>query len=302
MPRRLVAVVGPTASGKSETALELAGRVGGEIVNGDSRQIYRGMDIGTATPSSEERGRIRHHLYDICDPDETYSLALYLKDARAAMEDIWSRGSFPWLVGGTGQYIWSLLENWQVPAVPPNESLRKELTEMAERHGPDTLHARLAGVDPVAAGRIDARNVRRVVRAIEVFEATGTPISTWQTKSEPDFEFMVLGVAMDREELHRRIEGRTNAMFDAGFVAEVQALLDAGVPPDASAMSSIGYREVLKYLSGEIDLAEARDLTARATRRFVKRQLQWFRPGDERVRWIRSADEAVAGVVAFAGG
>jgi tRNA dimethylallyltransferase len=290
MQRRVVAIVGPTASGKSAIALELAQRLGGEIVNADSRQVYRGMDIGTAKPGLEERRLVRHHLYDILDPAESYSLATFKRDARAAFEGTWARGSFPWLVGGTGQYVWALLEDWQVPEVPPDDSLRASLATIAERDGVEALHGRLAAIDPVAAGRIDARNVRRVIRAIEVFEHTGRPISEWQTKGEPDFEFLLFGINVPQDVLDERIDRRVEAMFAAGFVDEVRALLESGVPEDASAMSSIGYGEVVRHLRGELTLDDAFAETARATRRLARRQLQWFRPDDRRIAWVRDAD------------
>ena len=291
MLRRLVAIVGPTASGKSRIALELAGRLGGEIVNADSRQIYRGMDIGTAKPSHEERRKVRHHLYDIVEPPESYSLALYRRQACAAFEDCWSRGTFPWLVGGTGQYVWGLLEDWQVPEVAPDEDLRARLAAVAEVEGAEALHRRLAGVDPLAAERIDARNVRRVIRAIEVFEHTGVPISTWQTKGQPDFDFLLFGIDVPREELDRRIDRRVEKMFAVGFVDEVQGLLDGGVAPDAPAMSSIGYSEVVRCLNGNITQVEALELTQRATRRLARRQGQWFRREDSRIAWVYDADD-----------
>lgn len=288
---RLVAIVGPTASGKSAIALELAGALGGEIVNGDSRQIYRRMDIGTAKPTAEERRRVRHHLFDIADPRETYSLALYQRDAARVFEEIWSRGSFPWLVGGTGQYVWGLLENWSVPEVAPNEALRAELSGFAEDHGAGALHARLAAVDAVAAERIDARNVRRVVRAIEVFEQTGRPISEWQTKGEPPFEYLLFGIDVPLVELDERINRRVEAMIEAGFVQEVERLLDEGVPGDAPAMSSIGYAQMVRHVTGELSLEEAVEETKRATRRLARRQRQWFRKSDPRIRWVRDASD-----------
>src|SRR5262249_28101723 len=161
-----------------------------------------------------------HHLYDICDPAETYSLALYRRDALTAMEAIWAKGSFAWLVGGTGQYVWGLLEDWRVPEVPPDEALRAELVEHAQKHGYEALHSRLVAVDPVAAERIDGRNVRRVVRALEVHAHTGVPISEWQTKGTPQFQFITFGLRVEREELDRRIDRRVDAMFDEGFVDE----------------------------------------------------------------------------------
>lgn len=290
--RRLVAVVGPTAAGKSALALALAQRFGGEIVNADSRQIYRGMDVGTAKPSPETRALLPHHLYDIADPADAYSLALYRRDALSALDDIWSRGEFAWLVGGTGQYVWALLEAWQVPDVPPQGERRAELAALAEREGVETLHARLRAVDPEAADRIDARNVRRVIRALEVHEVTGRPITDWQTKGVPDFDFRVLGARCEEQELIWRINRRTEAMFAGGLVEETQALLDAGVPPDASALSSIGYAEAVRELRGDITREKAIELTKRATKRLARRQRQWFRPQDPRIAWADDVDGA----------
>jgi tRNA dimethylallyltransferase len=291
MMRRLVAIVGPTASGKSTIAVELARRLGGEIVNADSRQVYRGMDIGTAKPTVAEGRGVRHHLYDIADPRDGYSLALYRDDARAALDTIWQRDSFAWLVGGTGQYAWALLEDWQVPQVEPDLALRERLQAEAERDGVEALHRRLEAIDPLAASRIDARNVRRVIRALEVYDVTGRPISHWQTKGTPDFEYLLFGIDVPKEELHERIDRRVDAMFDAGFVDEVQALLDDGVPPDAPAMSSIGYREIVEYLDGRYSLPEAIETTKRATRQLARRQAQWFRRGDPRITWVHDPDD-----------
>ncbi len=297
--RRLVAVVGPTAAGKSALAFTLAQRFGGEIVNGDSRQIYRRMDIGTAKPSPEVRALLPHHLYDIADPADSYSLALYRRDALAALDDIWTRRETPWLVGGTGQYVWALLEAWQVPDVAPQPDLRAKLAATAERDGVDTLHARLRAVDPASAGRIDARNVRRVIRALEVHQVTGKPISAWQAKGTPDFDFRILGVQCEEKELIWRINRRTEAMFAAGLVEETRSLLDAGVPPDASSLSSIGYADALRELNGEITREKAIELTKRATKRFARRQRQWFRLQDPRIAWAADSEAAADALAPF---
>jgi len=291
MLRRLVAIVGPTASGKSGVALELARELGGEIVNADSRQVYRGMDIGTAKPTVAERGRIRHHLSDIAEPADGFSLALYRRDARAVLEDIWERNTFAWLVGGTGQYVWALLEDWQVPDVVPDEALRATLATFAEREGAGALHARLAEVDPLAAERLDARNIRRVIRALEVFEHTGVPMSTWQTKGKPDFEFLLFGIDVPRDILYERIDRRVEEMFAGGLVGEVETLLSGWVPADAPAMSSIGYGEVVRYLRGETTLAAAIQATQFATHRLARQQAQWFRRDDKRITWVRDAED-----------
>ncbi len=291
MLRRLVAIVGPTGSGKSAIALQLARELGGDTVNADSRQVYRGMDIGTAKPTPADRCLVRHHLFDIADPRDDYSLALYQRDARAALEDIWERDTFAWLVGGTGQYVWGLLENWSVPEVPPDEALRAGLTAFAAEHGPEALHARLAAVDPLAAERIDARNVRRVVRALEVHHHTGVPISHWQTKGSPDFEYLLFGIDVPKDGLARRIDARVEAMFAAGFVDEVRALLESGVPRNAGSMTSIGYAEIVRYLDGAISLDEAIESAKRATRRLARRQAQWFRREDRRITWVHDAGD-----------
>jgi tRNA dimethylallyltransferase len=288
---RLVAIVGPTGTGKSAAALQLAQRLGGEIVNADSRQIYRGMDIGTAKPTPADRRLVRHHLYDIRDPRESYSLAQYRRDARDTFEAIWARGSFPWLVGGTPQYVWALLEDWQVPAVPPDPDLRAALQAVAGAEGPAALHARLATVDPAAAARIDPRNVRRVVRALEVHEKTGRPISEWQAKGTPDFEFLLFAIEVARPELYRRVDERVDRMFAAGLVDEARRLLESGVPPDAPAMSSIGYAQAVAHLQGRLPLTEAIERTKVATHRLIRSQDQWFRRDDPRITRVRDADD-----------
>ena len=302
MTRRLVAIVGPTGSGKSDLAIALAERLGGEIVNADSRQIYRGMDIGTAKPSAEQRARVPHHLFDITDPAEGYSLALYRRDARAALDAIWARGAFPWLVGGTGQYVWALLEDWTVPDVAPQPELRAEFGAVAEAEGAEALHARLRVIDPEAASRIDAKNVRRVIRALEVHAVTGEPISEAQAKGTPDFAFRVLGVSLDEADLVWRINRRVERMYAEGLVEETRALLDAGVPADASAMTSIGYADAVRELRGGITREKAIELTKRATKRLARRQRQWFRPQDRRIAWVRSVEEAEDAVKGFVRG
>lgn len=294
-----MAVVGPTAAGKSELALALAERFGGEIVNADSRQVYRGMDAGTAKPSRDMRARLPHHLYDIVDPLERYSLARYRRDALAACEGVWARGGTPWLVGGTGQYVRALLEGWRVPEVPPNPALRAALQSLAGREGAEALHARLRALDPEGAARIDARNVRRVVRALEVRRATGEPIGASQMKDDPGFAWLALGVDREREQLVWRINRRTEAMFAGGLVEETRALLDGGLPPDASALSSIGYAEAVRELRGEITREKAIELTKRATKRLARRQRQWFRRQDPRIAWADGPEAAADAVAPF---
>lgn len=291
MLRRLVAIVGATGTGKSAIALELAQRLGGEIVNADSRQVYRGMDIGTAKPSPEDRRKVRHHLYDVADPRDGYSLALYQRQARETLDSIWARNTFAWLVGGTGQYVWGLLEAWQVPDVAPDAQLRARYERFAADNGWEALHRRLAAVDALASERIDGRNVRRVIRALEIFEKSGRPMSEWQARGTPDFEFLLFGVDVPRDVLYPRVDRRVDAMFEGGLVDETQALLAAGVPAGAPAMSSIGYGETVRFLRGELTLDEARDRTKIATHRLIRSQDQWFRRDDRRITWVRDADD-----------
>jgi tRNA dimethylallyltransferase len=288
---RLVAIVGPTASGKSAIALELAVRLGGEIVNADSRQVYRGMKVGTAAPSAADVRRVRHHLYGFRDPCEPYSLALYQRDARRTFDEIWRRGTFPWLVGGTGQYVWSLLEAWTVPEVPPDEELRARLQREADECGPDTLHERLAAVDPVAAEKIDHRNVRRVIRALEVYEKTGVPISAWQTRGEPGFGYLLFAIDVPLAELDARIDRRVEAMFAEGLLDEARTLIECGLTTADSAMRAIGYQQAARYLAGDCTLPEAIEDTKRATRRLAREQLKWFRRDDPRIRWVKDAQD-----------
>lgn len=284
--KKLVAVVGPTATGKTDLALRLALAFEGEIIGADSRQVYRRMDIGTAKPTAEQRARVPHWLVDVADPDEEFGLARYLDLAQAALDGIWTRGRQPLLVGGTGQYVWALLEGWQVPRVGPDWDLRRELEERARREGPDALHAELAALDPEAARRLEPRNVRRVVRALEVVRRTGRPLSACQTRRPPEFLWLVLGLDLPSDELYRRIDARVDAMMAAGFVDEVRGLLDRGYSRDLPSMSGIGYRQVCQYLTGELSLDEAVARTKTETHRLTRHQRNWFRPDDPRIRWI----------------
>jgi tRNA dimethylallyltransferase len=295
--RKLIAVVGPTAAGKTALGIALARGLGGEIVGADSRQVYRHMDIGTAKPTPEERSLARHHLIDVIDPDQEFSLAQYLELAVAALEDVWSRGKQPLLVGGSGQYVWALLEGWTVPRLPPQRELRRELEERAARQGAEALHRELAQVDPQAAARIDPRNVRRVIRALEVHRATGRPISYWQEKDPPPWQTLILGLTCPRQELYERIDARVDAMMEAGLVEEVRGLLAMGYEPSLPSLSGIGYSQVCQHLAGELDLATAVARIKTSTHRLARQQYTWFRLDDGRIRWLEgdgAVDEAVA--------
>lgn len=302
-PIKVLAIVGPTAVGKTALSIELARRVDGEIVSADSRQIYRAMDIGTAKATPEEQAAAPHHLIDVVDPDEELTLAHYRRLAAEAIAEITARGRLPILVGGTGLYVRAVLEGWTVPEVPPQPELRRELEAWAEREGHEALHQRLAEVDPAAAARIDARNVRRVIRALEVYHATGEPISALQRKEPPAYHVFTIGLTMARPDLYRRIDERVDRMVAAGLVAEVRALLARGYSLELPAMSGLGYRQIGQHLRGEVSLEEAVALIKRHTRRFVRQQYNWFRLSDPSIHWADVSqpfrDQVFAWVDAF---
>jgi tRNA dimethylallyltransferase len=277
----LIAILGPTAVGKTALSVRLAEEFRGEIVSADSRQVYRGMDIGTAKPTADEQHRVRHHLLDVVDPDETFTLSEYQHHAYAAIADIHARGRVPFLVGGSGLYVRAVLEGLTIPRVAPDHARRKEL----EREDVAALYARLRQIDPVAAEKIDPRNKRRVIRAIEVCETTGKPISAQQKRVEPNYRVLRIGLTLPREELYRRINARVDQMIAAGLIDEVRGLLDR-YSADVPAMSGLGYRQIEIYLRGSVALDEAVRLLKRDTRRFVHHQYSWFRLDDARICWF----------------
>lgn len=284
--KSIVAIVGPTASGKTEASLKLAQRVGAEIVNADSRQVYRYLDIGTAKPSPEERSIVPHHLFDIVDPDEEFSLSIYQSHALKAIKHVHEKERIPILVGGSGQYIWSILEGWGVPEVPPDESIRNELEQRFLKEGPDFLYHELKQMDAGAAEQIDPRNIRRVIRALEVCRITGKRFSDLKTRTPPDFDIRIYGVTTEREDLYKRIDTRVDGMIEQGFVEEVKDLLDKGYSVNLPSMSSLGYREIAAYIHGETDLLDACQQIKYATHRFARHQYNWFRLNDQRIQWI----------------
>ncbi len=294
MRPRLIAIVGATATGKTALAITLAEQVGGEIVNADSRQVYRGMDIGTAKPTRAEQARVRHWLIDAFDPDQPCSLAAFLDLAHAALDDIWSRGKLPIVTGGTGQYIWALLEAWQVPRVPPDPAMRAALEEQLALEGPAPLLAELGRIDPANARVIDARNMRRVIRAIEVTRLTGRPFGDWGGKGEAAFDARIIGLRLERAALHVRVDARVDAMIAGGLIAEVRALNAAGFGCDLRSMSSIGYRQLCAHLRGELTLAEAVAVIKTETHRLVRMQHTWFGDDDPRIAWL---DASAPGLV-----
>jgi tRNA dimethylallyltransferase len=284
----IVAVVGATASGKSDLALDVAQALGGEIVNTDAMAVYRGMDIGTAKQPVADRRGIPHHLLDQLDITEPATVALFQAWAREAIADLGARGRAPVLVGGSALYVRAVLDQFEFPGT--DVSIRGRLEDELAEVGPEAMHRRLAERDPVAAGNILPDNGRRIVRALEVVELTGRPFSaTLPTLEYVDPGTVQVGVDIDRPTLHERIERRVAAMFDAGFVEEVRGLLDAGLREGRTASTAIGYREVAAYLDGDLTQDEARERTVVATRRFARRQDSWFRK-DPRVVWVRYDD------------
>ncbi len=283
---RLVAIVGPTGVGKSKLAIRLAQAFDGEIVSADSRQVYRHMDIGTAKPTPEELSLVPHHLINTINPDEDFSLAQYQQLACKAIEDIQQRSKLALLVGGSGLYAWSILEGWGIPKVPPDPEFRHSLEEKAAEIGKDGLYQELVAVDPVAAQRIDPRNVRRTIRALEVHRVTKVPYSQLQQKNEPPFKTRIIGLTAEREELYRRIDLRVDEMIKRGLVAEVEKLVNMGYGFNLPAMSGIGYKEIGMFLRGELTLAAAVQQIKFETHRFVRHQYTWFQLKDDRIKWV----------------
>ncbi|HJX13460.1 MAG TPA: tRNA (adenosine(37)-N6)-dimethylallyltransferase MiaA [Dehalococcoidales bacterium] len=292
--KRLIAIVGPTGVGKSRLALRLAGRFHGEIVSADSRQVYRHLDIGTAKPTPREMAAVPHHLIDIVNPDEDFSLARYQALAYHAISDIHRRQRLPFLVGGSGLYVRAVLEGWRVPGVLPDPQFRYNIEERAREIGVDGLYRELVSIDPEAAGKIDPRNVRRVVRALEVYAGTRQKFSRLGGKKAPDFDAHIIGLTADRAELYRRVDERVDAMMARGLVAEVEKLREMGYDFKLPAMSGIGYRQVGQYLAGGLTLDEAGRRMKTETHRFIRHQYAWFRLRDEKIHWydVGRQDEA----------
>ncbi|HOE35558.1 MAG: tRNA (adenosine(37)-N6)-dimethylallyltransferase MiaA [Chloroflexi bacterium] len=290
---RLVVLVGPTGSGKSALAIQLYKALPGEIISADSRYLYQELNIGTAKPGPEELGSVPHHLINVTTLDAPWSLGVYQQQARALINAINNRQRLPILVGGTGQYVRAILENWEIPAQIPLEDMRAAIEAWGERIGFDALHRRLERIDPEAAANIDFRNKRRTIRALEVIFATGMRFSSQRKKSASPCDAIVLGLSWPREELYARIDARIDSMLAQGFVEEVRTLRDAGKSELLRRMGIIGYPEILRHLEGEISLEEAVSLIRRNTRIYVRRQANWFKPTDPQIHWIKASDPAV---------
>lgn len=291
---KLLVLIGPTAVGKTRISLEIAQRFQCEIISGDSMQVYKGMDIGTAKATKEERSVVPHHLIDIREPDEPFSASEFKTLAEEAIKDIHERGKLPFLVGGTGLYVESLCYDYDFSPVDEDATFRKEMQTLVEKHGNIFLHEQLRQIDPESAERIHPNDTRRIIRALEVYEVSG---KTWsdhlraqqQKKEKSPYDLCLIGLTMEREMLYRRIEERIDQMIEAGLVAEVQRLLDRGISAESVAMQGLGYKEIIGYLHGEYTLEEAIQLLKRNTRRFAKRQWSWFRHMKE-IEWVDVTD------------
>lgn len=293
---KVVIIVGPTAVGKTRLAIELAQRVGGEIISADSRYIYRGMDIGSAKPIQEERKNIPHHMIDIANPDEIWSLAQYFSLSKQVISEVIANGHLPIVVGGTGQYIRGLTEGWTVPEIEPDPQLRRILGDWGEEIGASALYEKLAVLDPDACSFIDPTNVRRTIRALEVILCTGEKFSIQRKKTPPEHEFWIIGLTRQRQDLYEMVDQRIEKMFEGGLVEEVRALLDKGYGPELPSMSAIGYREVAQYLKGQMTMEEAKILMRRNTRKFIRRQNNWFKPEDQKIHWYSMENDPIDGI------
>jgi len=297
----LVLLVGPTAVGKTELAIQLAERLpsGGEIVSADSRLFYRGMDIGTAKPTRQEQARVRHHLIDIAYPDEILSLAVFQQKAREAIAGIHTRKKIPFLVGGTGQYVRAVTEGWSPPKVEPDERLRTELEKQKNEKGIHWLYEELRTLDPLAAEKIDPRNYRRTIRALEVILTTGRKFSEQRRQTDSPYHHITIGLTRPRAELYERVDQRIDIMFANGFLEEVKGLLVKGYSPSLPTMSAIGYRECIRVVNGELNEEQAKAEIRRATRVFVRRQANWFKESDPNIKWFRVEEEVVDEIEAY---
>ncbi len=295
----LILIVGPTAVGKTELAIQLAERMNGEIVSADSRLFYRGMDIGTAKPTKEEMARVSHHLIDIADPDEILSLAVFQQKATEIIANIHARKKLPFLVGGTGQYVRAVTQGWNPPEVQPDEQLRAELEREKEERGIYWLHDRLQNLDPKAAEKIDARNYRRTIRALEVIMTTGRKFSEQRGQGQSPYHLITIGLIRARAELYERVDKRIDRMFENGFVDEVKGLLAKGYSPSLPTMSAIGYRECIRVIQGELNEEQAKAEIRRATRVFVRRQANWFKESDPTIQWFSVEEGVIDSIESF---
>ena len=298
MLEKIIAVVGPTASGKTALAIEIAKEFNGEVVSCDSMQIYKHMDIGTAKPTIEEQQQVKHHMIDIVEPYENYSVAEFTKRARECIDDVVARGKVPIVAGGTGLYFDSIVENIVFPDIPNDPKVREEMIEMADLCGNQVVHDLLAQKDPQAAAKIHPNNLRRVIRALEICHVTGRTFTAVNadSKREPIYDTLIFGLDIDREFLYDRINNRVDQMLAEGLLEEVQGLRDMGIDRDTTAMQAIGYKEFLEFLDGRATYYEAVDKIKMESRRYAKRQLTWFRRNSG-INWVEPKDREELGKI-----
>ena len=286
--KRLFILVGPTAIGKTSLSIELAKRLNGEIISADSMQIYKYMDIGTAKITEEEKSGVIHHLIDEVTPDVEFSVSDFQSKANTYIDEVAGKGMFPMIVGGTGLYINSLIYDLNFTTSISNWDLRREYEKKATTHGNEYIHDELRSIDPISADRIHANDIQRVIRALEIYNETGKPMSEYYKdfrKPNDKFDIVMIGLTMDRDKLYERINQRIDIMMDSGLIEEVKSLLDRGYDENLISMQAIGYKEVIQYLKGECSLEDTIEILKRESRRYAKRQLTWFRR-EERVHWI----------------
>ncbi len=286
----LIAIVGPTAIGKSQLAMYLSRLLDEEIIGADSRQVYRYMDIGTAKPSLTDRRLVPHHLIDIINPDDAFSLAIYLQSAQEKIKDIQQKNKLPLLVGGSGLYVRAIVEGWTIPTAPPNYQLRQALEDEATWQGNAVLYEKLERIDPLSAQKIAPTNTRRIIRALEIYHATGQAPSTLQNKKPPDFPVLIIGLTAERADLYRRIDCRVDNMMEKGLVKEVNLLAEKGYSSSLPAMSSVGYRQIGDFLQGRLSLPLAIEQVKYETHRLARRQYAWFRLDNNKIHWLNADD------------
>jgi len=291
----VAAFVGPTASGKSNLAMEVAQILGGAIVCMDAMQVYRGLDIGTAKPSLQDQARVPHRMLDVVSPKEPFSVAAYAQIARAAISGILAQGRLPLLVGGTGLYLRALRQPLTFGHTPGDKAIRARWQRLAEDRGAAAVHAKLLEVDPVSAHRLHPNDLRRVIRALEVYEQTGLPFSAQEIPGEEEgpWRFALFGIRWEREVLYQRIDSRVDRMLKAGLVEEVRTLLASGVSPGAQSMQGLGYKELVPYIQGKAGYEEAVDTLKRRTRNYAKRQMTWFRR-EKGIRWFEGGEDIIS--------
>ena len=287
---KLLMVVGPTASGKSELAIQIAEAIHGEIVSADSRSFYQELNIGVAKPTRTDRERVPHHLVDVTSIDQPWSLGEFQKASAEVISSIQSRGKLPVLVGGTGQYLRAITQSWQVPEHVGDEIMRIAIRKWGEAIGFDALYAKLKSVDPEAAKSIDFRNHRRTIRAFEVLFLSGKRFSEMKRSGETPFDLLTIGLDWPRDQLYARVDQRIQHMFEVGLVGEVHDLVAAGKEVQLRRIGIIGYSEVLDYLSGKLTLEACIQLIQRNTRRFIRHQANWFKPNDPAIHWFKAND------------